>query len=107
MTTETKQTDGARAATSGDSLTITDNRTGKQYEVPIEDGTIRATELRKIKTRDDFSASGASPAPRNTQNAIVCSHYDTKLFSTIRFVGADDGASSTGALLELARVLRA
>ena len=52
-----------------------------------------------------FSAAGAHPAPRNTQRAIVCSHYDTKLFSTIQFVGADDGASSTGALLELARVL--
>jgi glutaminyl-peptide cyclotransferase len=36
---------------------------------------------------------------------IVASHYDTKLFDTIRFVGADDGASSTAALLELARVL--
>jgi hypothetical protein len=50
-------------------------------------------------------SSGAHPAPRDTQRAIVCSHYDTKKFSTIRFVGADDGASSTGALLELARVL--
>ena len=52
-----------------------------------------------------FSATGAHPAPRDTQRVIVCSHYDTKLFSTIRFVGASDGASSTGALLELARVL--
>jgi hypothetical protein len=33
------------------------------------------------------------------------SHYDTKLFDTIRFVGANDGGSSTGLLLELARVL--
>ena len=32
-----------------DTLTIIDNRTGKHYEVPIEDDTIRATELRKIK----------------------------------------------------------
>ena len=52
-----------------------------------------------------FSADGAHPVPRTTQRAIVCSHYDTKLFSTIRFVGAHDGASSTGALVELARVL--
>lgn len=44
-------------------------------------------------------------APPNTQQAIVCSHYDTKRFSTIKFVGASDGASSTGALVELARVL--
>jgi Zn-dependent M28 family amino/carboxypeptidase len=34
----------------------------------------------------------------------LCSHYDTKLFDTIRFVGANDGGSSTGLLLELARV---
>jgi len=40
-----------------------------------------------------------------TQQAIVCSHYDTKLFDTIRFVGASDGGSSTGALIELARTL--
>jgi len=40
-----------------------------------------------------------------TQQFLVCSHYDTKLFNTIRFVGASDGASSTGALMELSRVL--
>jgi len=52
-----------------------------------------------------FSATTERPAPATTQQAIVCSHYDTKRFSTIRFAGANDGASSTGALLELARVL--
>lgn len=36
---------------------------------------------------------------------IVASHYDTKLFKDFRFVGANDGGSSSGALLELARVL--
>lgn len=36
---------------------------------------------------------------------IIGSHYDTKTFDSIRFVGANDGGSSTGALLELARVL--
>ena len=41
-----------------DTLTITDNRTGKQYEIPIQDGTIRAMDLRQIKVdarrvRDD------------------------------------------------------
>ena len=41
----------------------------------------------------------------STQKAIVASHYDTKSFSTISFVGANDGASSTGALVELSRVL--
>ncbi|MBO0695895.1 MAG: M28 family peptidase, partial [Verrucomicrobia bacterium] len=36
---------------------------------------------------------------------LLCSHYDTKTFETIRFVGANDGGSSTGLLLELARVI--
>src|SRR5256714_9327620 len=36
---------------------------------------------------------------------LLCSHYDTKVFDTFRFVGANDGGSSTGLLLELARVL--
>ncbi len=45
-----------------------------------------------------------SPA-ETTQKIILASHYDTKLFDTVRFVGAHDGASNTGALIELARVL--
>jgi glutaminyl-peptide cyclotransferase len=36
---------------------------------------------------------------------LLCSHYDTKLFETFSFVGANDGGSSTGLLLEMARVL--
>jgi len=36
---------------------------------------------------------------------ILASHYDTKLFKNLRFVGANDGGSSTGVLLELARAL--
>ena len=36
---------------------------------------------------------------------IISSHYDTKLFRAFRFVGANDGGSSTGALMEIARVL--
>jgi hypothetical protein len=36
---------------------------------------------------------------------IISSHYDTKLFKQFRFVGANDGASSTGVLMELARVM--
>ena len=36
-----------------DTLTVTDNRTGKQYDVPIQDGAIRAVDLRQIKTAVD------------------------------------------------------
>jgi glutaminyl-peptide cyclotransferase len=68
-------------------------------------------------TRSEFSA----PTPRGmmtfvnlvarfgSQNGpaqfLLCSHYDTKTFDTIRFVGANDGGSSTGLLIEMARVL--
>jgi hypothetical protein len=36
---------------------------------------------------------------------LLCSHYDTKVFDAFRFVGANDGGSSAGLLLEMARVL--
>src|SRR6266849_6532125 len=50
-----------------DSLTITDNRTGSSYEVPIQDGTIRAMDLRQIKTDpDDFGLMAYDPAFTNT-----------------------------------------
>lgn len=38
---------------------------------------------------------------------ILSSHYDTKYFKDFKFVGANDGGSSTGALMEIARVLAA
>src|SRR5450631_4935369 len=63
MTTETQQSAEGAVATASETLTVTDNRTGKQYEIPIEDGTIRATELRKIKTdEDDFGLMTYDPA---------------------------------------------
>lgn len=40
------------------------------------------------------------------ERVIIGSHFDTKLFREFRFVGASDGASSTAALLELARALK-
>jgi citrate synthase len=50
-----------------DTLTITDNRTGKSYELPIAEGTIRATDLRQIKTSDDdFGLMTYDPAFMNT-----------------------------------------
>jgi citrate synthase len=50
-----------------DTLSITDNRTGKQYELPVTDGTIRALDLRQIKTGgDDFGLMAYDPAFTNT-----------------------------------------
>ena len=44
---------------------------------------------------------------KRPERIVLASHFDTKLFREFRFVGANDGASSTAALLELARVLKA
>jgi glutaminyl-peptide cyclotransferase len=80
-------------------------RTGWEVERQIFTDETPRGPVKFVNLIGRFSPAGKSPAPRDTQRAIVCSHYDTKRFSTIRFVGASDGASSTGALLELARVL--
>jgi citrate synthase len=82
MTTETtEKVDGAGVGTS-ETLTITDNRTGRTYEVPIEDETIRATELRKIKVNDDdFGLMTYDPAYMNTASCR----------SAITFIDGDRG----------------
>jgi citrate synthase len=50
-----------------DTLTITDNRTGRTYEIPVEDGAIRAAGLRQIKVGDaDFGLMSYDPAFLNT-----------------------------------------
>jgi citrate synthase len=65
-----------------DTLTITDNRTGKTYEVPIADDTIRALELRKIKVSDDdFGMMTYDPAFMNTASCR----------SAITFIDGDKG----------------
>jgi citrate synthase len=52
---------------SKDTLTITDNRTGKSYEVPVENDTIKAIDLRQIKVnKDDFGLMTYDPAYMNT-----------------------------------------
>ena len=50
-----------------DALAVTDQRTGKSYEIPIADGTIRAIDLRQIKTGpEDFGLMAYDPAFLNT-----------------------------------------
>jgi len=50
-----------------DSLTVTDNRTGKSYDIPVENGAIRAMDLRPLKTGpDDFGLMVYDPAFLNT-----------------------------------------
>src|SRR2546426_8404801 len=63
-------------------LKIIDNRNGKEYEVPIENGTIKAMDLRKIKFSDgDFGLMTYDPAFMNT--ASIKSH--------ITFIDGDKG----------------
>lgn len=65
-----------------DTLTVTDNRTGRVYELPITYGTIRAMELRQIKVdEDDFGLMSYDPAFKNTAS--------TK--SNITFIDGDKG----------------
>jgi len=64
------------------SLTIKDDRTGKSYTLPIESGTVRAMDLRQIKTdSDDFGLMTYDPALMNTAS--------TK--SAITFIDGDKG----------------
>ena len=50
-----------------DTLTITDNRTGKQYQIPVKEGAIRATDLKQIKTGEgDTGLMTYDPAFLNT-----------------------------------------
>src|SRR5262245_29444221 len=59
---------GASQTNGTSSLTVTDNRTGRQYEIPIHNGdVIRAIDLRAIKVRsDDFGMMAYDPAYTNT-----------------------------------------
>jgi citrate synthase len=65
-----------------DTLTVTDNRTGKTYEVPISDNTIKALDLRQIKaSEDDFGLMTYDPAYMNTAECK----------STITYIDGDKG----------------
>ena len=56
-----------KARASGDTLSVTDNRTGESYELEITDGTIKTMDLRQIKVDDDdFGLMGYDPAFTNT-----------------------------------------
>jgi citrate synthase len=65
-----------------ETLTVIDNRTGKQYEIPVENDTIRAMDLRKIKVSDDdFGLMTYDPAFMNTASCK----------SSITFIDGDKG----------------
>ena len=67
---------------SKDSLSITDNRTGKSYEIDIDDGNIRAKQLRQIKVNDDeFGMMSYDPSYENTASCK----------SSVTYIDGDNG----------------
>src|SRR5688500_3221513 len=65
-----------------DTLTVTDNRTGKTYEIPVSNGTVNAMDLRKIRvSEDDFGIMAYDPAFMNTASCI----------SRITYIDGDKG----------------
>jgi len=68
MATEQQIRDAAADGAAGtETLTVTDNRTGQTYELPISDGTVRAMDLRQIKVDpDEFGMMAYDPAFTNT-----------------------------------------
>src|SRR2546421_11579025 len=78
--TTTRKADTPSAAR--ETLTITDNRTGKSYEVPITNGTIRAMDLRQIKVDPkEFGMMSYDPAFNNTASCI----------SRVTYIDGDQG----------------
>ena len=81
-TTPTTETTPAASGERRDALAITDRRNGKTYEIPIADGTIRAIDLRQIKTDpSDFGLMAYDPAYMNTASCK----------SRVTFIDGDKG----------------
>jgi citrate synthase len=81
--TETQAQEAADGKVGGqETLSVTDNRTGKTYEIPIEDGTIRGMALRDIKVDDDdFGLMSYDPAYLNTASCR----------SSVTYIDGDQG----------------
>jgi citrate synthase len=72
---QTERDDGGGLATAADTLSVTDNRTGESYDIPVEDGTVKAMDFRQIKvSEDDFGLMTYDPAFTNTASvrSAVC-----------------------------------
>ena len=79
-TTQTKTAE--ESSSRRETLTITDNRTGRSYEIPITHDTIRASDLRKIKVDEaEFGMMSYDPAFSNTASCI----------SRITYIDGDKG----------------
>jgi len=76
----------------------------KSYGLKVSTDEFHATT--PIGERKMVNVTAELPGESNDV-VIISSHYDTKYFKNIKFVGANDGGSSTGALMEIARVMAA
>ena len=82
MATPAQNTPAGNQSGPRNTLSIVDNRTGRQYDIPIEHGTVKAIDLRQIKTSaDDFGLMTYDPAFMNTASCK----------STITFIDGDKG----------------
>jgi citrate synthase len=80
--TETKAPEADGRVSGEQSLSVVDNRTGRRYEIPIEDGTVRATAFRDVKVdNEDFGLMSYDPAFLNTASCR----------SAITFIDGDKG----------------
>jgi len=77
----------------------------KSFGWNVSRQTFSAKTPRGIVTFANLIATFRSPDRSVSPSFLLCSHYDTKMFDTFSFVGANDGGSSTGLLIEMARVL--
>src|SRR3954452_13969965 len=82
MSTEEQTSSDGGVAAAADTLTVTDNRTGQTYEVPITDGTVKAMDFRQMKVdEEDFGLMTYDPAFTNTASCR----------SAITFIDGDKG----------------
>src|SRR5882724_2678477 len=104
---ESRQEDQSERKMAKDTLTITDNRTGKTYEVPIAEGTIRALDLRQIMVdKDDFGLMTYDPAFMNTASCRSAITYIDGDKGILRYRGYPvDQLAENASYLEVAYLL--
>jgi citrate synthase len=90
-----------------DTLTIVDNRTGRSYDIPIEEGAIRSMDLRQIKVNDDdFGLLAYDPAFKNTANVRSEVTYIDGDAGILRYRGYPiDQLAESSSFLEVAYLL--
>src|SRR4051812_44295746 len=89
-------------------LDVTDSRTGKQYSIPITDGTIRSLDLKQISTGpDDFGLMGYDPAFMNTASCRSAITFIDGDKGILRYRGYPiDQLAEKASFLEVAYLLR-